>query len=792
LERYRNRLVTRLKPTKSGSNGVHFYSIDSRSGLLKQKNDHSARVSVISDVNNINSIPSDIRAIVRDEHCLVPDLSEWMKSKGYSDACLIWFAGDRLIEGNAARLLKLLHAHNRRSFVVVNTQCVEDIPFLTVQPRIFANSASSDSCNFLIRIESDATPSMGTLVDNSWPVEPWAKLVEAISWESMNPGDGIEPLLRLWESREKLPDIIAALVLRNLVAAMFLHRETDNARRFLEAGGKLYPTYAEVPYLAALLAMRERRFSEALSLSERAKSCGVVFPGSGGESTYRSDWLLGMLAAQVGNDRVAFKHFLTGVKCNPIFEPSLTELLKLRLPHSMVESQQYEFTQAARWNPHTVTRIFEYLVTHRVFDAARRIMQTIPLDASHRESLENQLASSIEPIRTACHPTVAQNDENDSKQTIGVMFEGPFFEHSSLARVNREIACALLSFEEFDVRLEPAAAATLLPSQLPDGTRLTQAVRKRIHRLNLTIRHQWPPNLRRPPTGKLAVIVPWEYGAVPRVWINQIHQNVDELWVPSNFVREVLVRNGVDAECVIVIPNGYDPKIFSAEGPTFRPQGSRRFVFLFVGGAIRRKGIDLLLDAYKATFSEAESVTLVLLVSGSSGAYQHNSLLDDVRAAAADPMQAHVVPIFETLDDTMLASLYRGADAFVLPYRGEGFGMPLLEAMACAKPVITIAEGPARDFCESSNSFLVPARCEVVPEKPPPLGPMVSSFTWFEPDFSELCRTLRHVYENRQEAAAKGQAAAKSTRHLTWKNTTDRYAALIQRLCDRPKLTKLS
>lgn len=754
-------------------------SIDLRSRLLKHRFERSPRISVITDATDIHSISQEMSAIVGKEPRVVRGFSDWAESKGASDAALVWHAGERLVEGSAGHLLKPLHVPDSRSFVLVNTPCVDEIPFLTIQPRVLVGRAEVDRWHFEIRIES-TSPATAAMVDSSRPAEPWAKLVDAIAAEKTTAGSRVEPLLRLWESREKVPEIIGALVLRNLVAVMLLHREVANARKFLEAGAKLYPTYAEVHYLAALLAMRERRHADALPLLERAKSCGVVIPGSGGENSYRNDWLLGMLAAQVGNDRVAFEHFLSGVRSNLLFEPSLTEILKLRVPHSMVERHQYVFTQAARRKPYATARIFEYLLRHRVFEAARRIVQTVVLEPSQRESLENQLASSEAPFRaTSC--LTEQNPTHGLKRT-GIVFEGPFFEYSSLARVNREIACGLMALDGFDVRVEPSASAATLPCLIPGGTTLSQAVHKPIHQLDLTIRHQWPPDLRRPSTGKLAVIVPWEYGGVPDTWVSQINQNVDELWVPSNFVREVFVWNGVEGDRVKVVPNGCDPKVFNPEGPRLRPHGSRDFVFLFVGGAIRRKGVDLLLDAYASAFSSGENVTLVLLVSGSTGAYQHNSLVADVRAAAPDSTRAHVLPIFETIDDSTLANLYRGADAFVLPYRGEGFGMPLLEAMACGKPVITTAEGPARDFCDPSNGYLVAAQSELVPDKPPPLGPMVGSFTWFEPNFGELCRTLRHVYENRQEAAAKGQAAANSVRHLTWQNATKQYEARIRSL----------
>jgi len=758
---------------------------DSRSRIYKHKFERTPRIALVTDTPDHSAIPAEIRAIASHPERLVFGLACAPDSTTDADAALFWRSSERLVAGTPAAILKFLHAPYRRCFVVVNTPCVEETPFVTLQPRISTNSTSIDYWNFQIRIESPL-PRVADLNTNlSEPAETWAKLAHSIDSEQARPGAGVGPLLNLWGSRDKLPQIFATLILRNLVAMMLWHQQTGDAKKFLEAGAKLYPAYAELHYLLGLFAMREQRFAEALPFLERAKSCSIVSPGSGGENSYRADWLLGVLAAQVGNDRVAFRHFLTGLNCVPLFEFSLVELLKLRLPRATIESHQYTFTRAARLNPGAVEKIFNYLLLHRVFDAARRITQTIPLDATRRESFETQLATAIAPFRSRGQGTATNSRlASRSKAIAGISFEGPFFEHSSLARINREIAYALESSGRFDISLAPSNPSANPPGLLANGNALVSQIYKRLQRLDLTIRHQWPPDLRRPPTANLAAILPWEYGGVPRVWINQIQNNVDELWVPSSFVRDVFIRNGISPERVTVIPNGYDPRIFNPEGATLRPQGIRDFIFLFVGGAIRRKGIDLLLDAYKSAFEPGEPVTLILLISGSSAAYQHNSWLAKIESAATDPTQPHILPIFESIDDSTLASLYRGADTFVLPYRGEGFGMPLLEAMACGKPVITTGEGPSKDFCDSANSYLVPATTEPVPDQPPPLGPIAGPFTWFKPDFPQLVSTLRHVYENRAEAAAKGRAAARSVRHLTWQNAANLYAVRIRELCD--------
>jgi hypothetical protein len=156
-------------------------------------------------------------------------------------------------------------------------------------------------------------------------------------------------------------------------------------------------------------------------------------------------------------------------------------------------------------------------------------------------------------------------------------------------------------------------------------------------------------------------------------------------------------------------------------------------VFLFVSGAIRRKGIDLLLAAYIATFEAHEGVSLVLALSGSGVACQHNSLTSYIQLAAGDSRSPHV-------------------------------------------QVITTATGPSQDFASQHTAYLVSAREERVPDEPPPLGKLTGPFTWFEPDFSELARTLRHVYEHREEAKQRGRMARKHVhQQLAWPRITRMY-----------------
>src|SRR5262249_43796159 len=120
------------------------------------------------------------------------------------------------------------------------------------------------------------------------------------------------------------------------------------------------------------------------------------------------------------------------------------------------------------------------------------------------------------------------------------------------------------------------------------------------------------------------------------------------------------------------------------------------------------------------------------------------------------------------LDEPALASLYAACHCLVLPYRGEGFGLPVAEAMAVGLPVIVTGDGATRDFCTSARGYLLPSTVRRFPQKQ--IGNLATvDHPWLlEPDGQVLEQILRHVQSNRDEARAKGRAGSEFIRsHFT-------------------------
>jgi glycosyltransferase involved in cell wall biosynthesis len=279
---------------------------------------------------------------------------------------------------------------------------------------------------------------------------------------------------------------------------------------------------------------------------------------------------------------------------------------------------------------------------------------------------------------------------------------------------------------------------------------------------------------------------PWEFGGIPSAWIPQIQRNVSEVWCGTTWVKECYVRSGVPESKVAVVPYGVDTQRFSPDGPSYPLATSKSYKLLFVGGTIQRKGIDVLLRAYLENFSADDDVCLVVKAFGAGHVYAGSTIDDQLRAVAEDPRSAEVELIDDELTDEHVAMLYRSCDVLVHPYRGEGFGLPIAEAMASGLPVIVTGYGACLDFCNEENALLVPATVTAV--ELPDIGPSSIGYWWAEPDADALGDLLRSVVDD--PALLDGLGAAGRRRivaDFTWEAAAatagERLLSLAARAC---------
>ena len=368
-----------------------------------------------------------------------------------------------------------------------------------------------------------------------------------------------------------------------------------------------------------------------------------------------------------------------------------------------------------------------------------------------------------------------------------VVWEGSQFVGHSLALVNREL-CLQLIGDGYPLSIIPYEEDEFGAEADPRFHLLAEAVRRPLPTAPAVhVRHQWPPDFTPPPEGRWVMIQPWEFGSLPTRWVEVMNEKVDEVWVPSSYVRDCYLRSGVRPERVFTVPNGVNTALFNPQAPPIPLKTRKRFKFLFVGGTIARKGIDILLQAYSAAFTSGDDVCLVIKDMGGGSFYQGRTAQELIARYRQNPELPEVEYLDRFLPDRELAGLYTACDCLVHPYRGEGFGLPMAEAMGCALPAIVTGYGAALDFCSAETAYLIPAREVKLPMKK--VGELETvDYPWLaEPDAAALADIMRHVAEHPDEARRKGRAAALHiARDFTWEKAAACVRARLDALCAQP------
>ena len=171
---------------------------------------------------------------------------------------------------------------------------------------------------------------------------------------------------------------------------------------------------------------------------------------------------------------------------------------------------------------------------------------------------------------------------------------------------------------------------------------------------------------------------------------------------------------GIPIERVHVVPEGVDTARFTpASDPAQRENARRRLTgdrpyMLYVGKPTERRNLTPLLHAFARLGRERGWPHRMLIVgAGLPGTSPFRDVIRSLR------LEDDVVVLdYATHDD--MPSIYRGADLFVYPSSYEGFGMPVLEAMACGTPTIALDNTAFPEFAGGVAHLLPDARVETL------------------------------------------------------------------------------
>jgi len=354
-----------------------------------------------------------------------------------------------------------------------------------------------------------------------------------------------------------------------------------------------------------------------------------------------------------------------------------------------------------------------------------------------------------------------------------VVWEGSQFVYHSFGLVNREMCMNLIDSGRCNLSIKLYEKHEFKPEK--DEKRykkLEKYFGKKISgRPDFWIRHMWPPDFSKPDARYTIIMQPWEYGSIPADWLEPMNTMTDEIWVPSSFVKKCYEESGVNPEKIFVIHNGVNTDIFTPDVKPMKLKTGKSFKFIFVGGTIWRKGIDILLKVYSSLFTAEDDVCLVIKDMGIDTFYKGQNaekLIEDIKKDKNSP---EILYLEDMYPEKQIAALYKACNCLVHPFRGEGFGLPVAEAMACGLPVIVTGGGACDDFCTKETAYMLPAEKREVDIR----EKLVNNGWVLEPDAGDLAVWMKEVIDDYEISIDKGRKAAEYIRkNLTWQHTVER------------------
>ena len=296
----------------------------------------------------------------------------------------------------------------------------------------------------------------------------------------------------------------------------------------------------------------------------------------------------------------------------------------------------------------------------------------------------------------------------------------------------------------------------------------------------------------------------------------RIANDMDEIWVPSVFSRDILAASGVDTDKITIIPIPVDTDRFSPESvepaslpmgdllfPTLQNEasmklrgsasvgvsshGKKPFLFLSTFKWEPRKGWDTLIEAFVSAFKSSDDVALYILTKPNGGS------LEGIRKDVRDHLKSinrkltKWTPLIRIIASQLSSEdyvrVYRAADIYVTASRGEGWGMPITEAMAMGLPIISTNWSGSADIIHTDYAWPINYTLEDVarPEDDPAWW--FEHSKWARANATELKDVMKFAYLHKEECREKGKAARNAA--------VERYSIAAVASVIRPQLDRV-
>ena len=273
----------------------------------------------------------------------------------------------------------------------------------------------------------------------------------------------------------------------------------------------------------------------------------------------------------------------------------------------------------------------------------------------------------------------------------------------------------------------------------------------------------------------------WETTEYPKAFFNLIHK-YDQFWVPTKWQKENLVNQGYPEKKIKIVPEGIDPEVYKPA-----PKKScDKFKFLLLGKWEYRKSTEEILSYFSEVFKDYDDVELIASID--NGYTNEKDEAIDKKFESLRLSRRNIKIIHFPKTDEYLDILKQG-DVFISCARGEGWNLPLIEAMACGIPSIYSNWGAQLEFAEGKG---LPVKIEKeIPAINHDGSPSCGNYC--EPDWEDFKKVLLFSYKEHKtlkEKALKDSEEIRKT--FTWENAAKIADFHLNELVKKKKLMYIS
>lgn len=357
--------------------------------------------------------------------------------------------------------------------------------------------------------------------------------------------------------------------------------------------------------------------------------------------------------------------------------------------------------------------------------------------------------------------------------TLDIRIISSFYDATGISQVARELAMALYN-NGVNVHIQDLGDFSNFKIEVTPEEKQKLGIMQQVPTINPYVcLHMYPPsrylNLE---DKKAKANIFWhlyETDRIPYLWRTILNQDwINEVWVPTEFNKETFIKSKVDREKVSVVNFGVNTTKYNPNNETLINKNDGNFYFSFVSELKVCKGYDLLLRAFYEEFVNEPSAKLLFKCSCMNDNNVIQNIVKMINSYKLNS-KAEVILIAGTHPEDYMRKLYNSAHCTVLPSRGEGWGLSVIQSMACGIPAITSNCSAMKTYCTSSNTLLVDAPQEKIRNIDWLLHvPVQDSHEWFEPNYPQLRKQMRFAFENKDDLVRMGQKARTDVENLDW------------------------